>query len=423
MFETTIMLKTRDQWRPGLTPEMLIDSLDAAVQFPGLTNSWTMPIRTRIDMLATGIRTPVGIKILGPNLDSLNAIAARVEEVVKGLPGIRSVYGERITGGNYLDVDIDRLKASAYGLTPGDINAALATAVGGTAVAENVEGRERYAVNVRYPRELRDNPEAIARILISTPDGRSVPLGQVAILRFSQGAAMIKSENARPTAWVFVDLQDIDVGGFVATARNTLAAEVTLPEGYSLVWSGQYENMQAVTERLTIIVPLALFVIVVLLYLHFRNFADTLIVMLSLPFSLVGGVWLVYLLGFNSSVAVYIGFIALAGLAAETGVVMIVYLNSARDRFRREERLNSEGDLRLAITEGAVERVRPKVMTVTTTILALLPAMVGTGTGAEVMQRIAAPMVGGLVTSAALTLIVVPSLYYLVHRRQLGLKS
>lgn len=419
MFETTIMLKPQDQWRPGLTPDMLIDSLDVAVQFPGLTNSWTMPIRTRIDMLATGIKTPLGIKILGPDLDSLNAIAIRIEEAIKPLPNIRSVYGERITGGNYLDIVIDRQKAAAYGLTPGDINMVLSTAVGGKNVVENVEGRERYAVNVRYPRELRDNPEEIARTLIATPDGRRVPLGQVASLHFSKGAAMIKSENARPTAWVFVDMTDTDVGSFVDLARSVVADQVILPQGYSLVWSGQYENMQAVAGKLTVIIPLTLFVILLLLYLHFRDFADTLIVMLSLPFSLIGGVWLMYLLDFNSSVAVYIGFIALAGLAAETGVVMIVYLKSARDRFWREGRLNSDKDLQLAITDGAVERVRPKVMTVATTVLALLPVMLGTGTGAEVMQRIAAPMVGGMLTSALLTLIVVPTLYYLVHRRRL----
>jgi len=420
MLETTIMLKSRDQWRPGLTPDMLIDSLDAAVQFPGLTNSWTMPIRTRIDMLATGIKTPVGIKILGPDLDSLNAIAIRIEETVKHLPGIRSMYGERVTGGNYLDVKIDRLKAAAYGLTPGDINTVLATAVGGKDVVENVEGRERYAVNVRYPRELRDNPEEIARTLIGSPDGRSVTLGQVATLSFSKGAAMIKSENARPAALVYVDLKDVDVGSFVELARKTVSEQVALPRGYSLVWSGQYENMQAVARKLVVIVPLALFVILVLMYLHFRNFADTLIVMLSLPFSLIGGVWFMYLLGFNSSVAVYIGFIALAGLAAETGVVMIVYLNSARNRFQSEGRLNTEEDLRLAITEGAVERVRPKIMTVATTILALLPVMLSTGTGAEVMQRIATPMFGGMLSSALLTLIVIPTLYYQAHRKKLG---
>ncbi|MBD3257028.1 hypothetical protein GF377_01250, partial [candidate division GN15 bacterium] len=277
--------------------------------------------------------------------------------------------------------------------------------------------RERYPISVRYPRELRDDPEALARVLIPTPNGGNVPLGQVADLRFSKGAAMIKSENARPTAWVFVDLKDVDVGSFVIDAQRVVAGEVTLPSGYSLVWSGQYENMQAVAEKLQVIVPLALFVILILLYLHFRDIANTLIVMLSLPFALVGGVWLMYLYGFNTSVAVYIGFIALAGLAAETGVVMIVYLDEALKRYRAEGRLNTLDDLRKAVTEGSVERVRPKLMTVTTTILALLPVMLGTGTGAEVMQRIAAPMVGGMVSSTVLTLIVVPVLYMIVHRR------
>jgi len=386
MLETTIQLKPRDDWRPGLTPAMLIDSLDAAIQFPGLTNSWTMPIRTRIDMLATGVRTPLGI--------------------------------ERITGGNYLDVDIDRLKAAGYELSVAEIQAALRAAVGGVAVTETIEGRERYAITVRYPRELRDDPEALRRVLVSGRHGQTVPLGQVAELSFAKGAAMIKSENARPTAWVFVDLKDIDVGNFVAMAQERVADAVTLPAGYSLLWSGQYEKMQAVAKKLSVIVPLALFIIAVLLYLHFRNAANTLIVFLSLPFALVGGVWLLSLYGFNLSVAVYVGFIALAGLAAETGVVMIVYLDEATKRYAAEGRLNSRADLRAAIVEGAVERVRPKVMTVATTIIALLPVMLGHGTGAEAMQRIAAPMVGGMISSTLLTLIGVPALYYLANRRK-----
>jgi Cu(I)/Ag(I) efflux system membrane protein CusA/SilA len=420
MLETTIMLKPQDEWRPGLTPAKLIDSLDAAVQFPGLTNSWTMPIRTRIDMLATGIRTPVGIKIMGPNLDSLNLLAQRVEQSVRGLPGIRSVYGERITGGNYLDVEIDRFKAASYGLTTGEIQRALAAAAGGITVASNVEGRERYAIRLRYARELRDDPEALARILIPAPGHGSIPLGQVARMHFTKGAAMIKSENARPTAWVFVDLKDTDVGSFVEMARREVAAQVALPSGYSLIWSGQYENMRAVAEKLRLIVPVTLFVILVLLYLHFRSIAHTLIVMLSLPFALVGGAWLMLLYGFHASVAVYIGFIALAGLAAETGVVMIVYLEEALRRYRSEGRLATVEDLKAAVVEGAVERVRPKLMTVATTVLALLPVMLGRGTGSEVMQRIAAPMVGGMVSSTVLTLVVVPVLYFLVKRRSLS---
>jgi Cu(I)/Ag(I) efflux system membrane protein CusA/SilA len=419
MLETTIMLKPTDQWRPGLTPEMLIDSLDLAIQFPGLTNAWTMPIKTRIDMLATGIKTPVGIKVMGPDLDSLNAIAQRIEAVVKPLPGTRSAYAERITGGNYLDVNLDRFKTAAYGLTVADVQDVIKSAVGGMNIATNIEGRERYPINVRYPRELRDNPEALRRVLVPTPDGRQVPLGQLADLEFSKGAAMIKSENARPTAWVFVDLKDIDVGSYVERARRAVEETVVLPTGYSLVWSGQYENMQAVAEKLRVIVPLTLLVIFLLLYLHFKNLTDCLIVILSLPFALIGGIWFFYLFGFNSSVAVFVGFIALAGLAAETGVVMLVYLEEAVNRYRRESRLKNISDLKAAVIEGAVERVRPKLMTVATTILALLPIMFGHGTGSEVMQRIAAPMIGGLLSSTVLTLVIVPVLFFWIRSKSL----
>ncbi len=418
MIETTIMLKPLDQWRPGMTPQTLIDSLDAAIQFPGLTNAWTMPIRARIDMLETGIKTPVGIKVMGPDLDSLNAIAQRIEAVVKPLPGTRSVYAERITGGNYLDIDIDRFKAAAYGVNIEDINQIIASAIGGMNVAYNIEGRERYPINVRYLRSLRDNPEEISRVLIPTKTG-SIPLGQVAQLQFSKGAVMIKSENARLTNWIFVDIKGTDIGSYVDKARAEVAREVSLPQGYSLVWSGQYENIQSVASKLKIIVPLALFVILILLYLHFKSFANTLIVMLSLPFALVGGVWLIYLLGFNTSVAVWVGFIALAGLAAETGIVMLVYLEEAVKRYRAEGRLNTYEDLRKATIEGAVDRVRPKLMTVGTTLLALFPIMLGHGTGSEVMQRIAAPMVGGLISSTVLTLVVVPILFLIVNRAKL----
>ncbi len=423
MLETTIMLKPTNQWRPGLTPEMLVDSLDMAIQFPGLTNAWTMPIKTRIDMLATGIKTPVGIKVMGPDLDSLTAIAQRIESAVKPLPGTRSAYAERVTGGNYLDIKVDRLKAAAYGLAVADIQDVIKTAIGGMSITTTIEGRERYAINVRYPRELRDNPEAIRRVLIPTPGGDNVPLGQVATLTFAKGAAMIKSENARPSAWIFVDLKDIDIGSYVAAARQAVEASVNLPPGYSIVWSGQYENMQAVAKKLKVIVPLTLFVIFLLLYLHFKNLTDCLIVILSLPFALVGGVWFFYLFGFNSSVAVYVGFIALAGLAAETGIVMLVYLEEAVKRYRAEKRLNTREDLRAAVMEGAVERVRPKLMTVATTILALLPIMLGHGTGSEVMQRIAAPMIGGLVSSTVLTLIIVPVLFYQVKTRYLSVSE
>ena len=420
MLETTIMLKPENQWPAGMTPDKLINALDKAIQFPGLTNAWTMPIKTRIDMLATGIKTPIGIKVMGPDLDSLNAIAQRIEAAVKPLKGTRSVYAERVTGGNYLDIDIDRFRAANYGLKTGDVQDAIKTAIGGMNISRTVEGLERYPINVRYPRELRDNPEAIKRVLVSTPDGHNIPLGQVADIKLSKGAAMIKSENSRPTAWVYVDLHGTDVGGYVKRAQQVVAEKVKLPSGYSIVWSGQYENMKAVAEKLKVIIPLTLVVIFLLLYLHFRSLTNSLIVMLSLPFALVGGVWLFYIFGFNTSVAVYVGFIALAGLAAETGVVMLVYLDEAVARYKSEGHFHTTADLHQAVIEGAVERVRPKLMTVSTTIIALVPIMFGHGTGSEVMQRIAAPMIGGLVSSTILTLVIVPVLYYIVKMREVA---
>jgi Cu(I)/Ag(I) efflux system membrane protein CusA/SilA len=420
MIETTIKLKPEDDWRPGLTPEMLVDSLDRAIQFPGLTNAWTMPIKTRIDMLATGIKTPVGIKIMGPNLDSLNALAQRVEAAVRKIPGTRSVYGERVTGGNYLDIDIDRFKAAAYGLKVDDVQDVVKAAIGGMNVTHTIEGLERYPVNVRYPRELRDNPEAIKRVLVDLPDGGKIPLGQIANIGLSKGAVMIKSENARPTAWVYVDLKGTDVGGYVDKARKAVDENVTLPAGYSILWSGQYENMQKVAERMRLIIPLTLVVIMLLLYFHFNNLTNSLIVMLSLPFALVGGIWLFYIFGFNTSVAVYVGFIALAGLAAETGIVMLVYLDEAYDRRKNDGQLRTREDLKAAVIDGAVERVRPKLMTVSTTIIALLPIMIEHGTGSEVMQRIAAPMIGGLVSSTILTLVIVPALYFIVKQKNVA---
>jgi Cu(I)/Ag(I) efflux system membrane protein CusA/SilA len=414
------MLKPESEWRKGMTPEMLVDSLDQAIQFPGLTNAWTMPIKTRIDMLATGIKTPIGIKIMGPDLDSLNNIAERIEGTVRTLPGTRSVYAERVTGGNYLDIKIDRFKAAAYGLRIDDIQEVIMTAVGGMDVGTTVEGRERYPINIRYERELRDNPEAIKRVLVDLPDGGKIPLGQLADIKFTTGATMIKSENARPTAWVYVDLTTGNLGGYVKKAQQAVQANIKLPTGYSLVWSGQYENMQAAANRLKIIIPLTLIIVMLLLYFHFHNLTNSLIVLLSLPFALVGGIWLFYIFGFNTSVAVYVGFIALAGLAAETGIVMLVYLDEAFARYKLEGRLKSFTDLKAAVIEGAVERVRPKLMTVSTTIIGLLPIMFGHETGSEVMKRIAAPMIGGLVSSTILTLIIVPAIYYLIKQRQIG---
>jgi Cu(I)/Ag(I) efflux system membrane protein CusA/SilA len=414
MIETTIRLKPEKEWRPGLTPEKLVEELDRAIQFPGLTNAWTMPIKTRIDMLATGIKTPIGIKIMGENLDSLSAIGERIEAAVRKVKGTLSVYSERAVGGNYLDYEIKREEAARYGLTVGDVQDVIMSAVGGMNVTHTVEGLERYPVNLRYPRELRDNLEDLGRVLIPTPYGAQIPITQLADIKIRKGPPGIKSENARTTAWVYVDLRGIDVGSYVKAAKKVVESEVSLPSGYNLVWSGQYEYMQAAAKRLRVVIPFTIVIILLLLYFHFKNLPSTIIIMLSLPFAIVGGVWLLYLSGFNTSVAVYVGFIAVAGLAAETGVVMLVYLNEAYSRYHRENRLNNLTDLNSSIIEGAVMRVRPKLMTVITTIVALLPIMIGHGTGSEAMKRIASPMVGGLISSTVLTLIIIPAIYAIV---------
>ncbi len=419
MIETTIMLKDRKKWRPGMTPEKLVDELDKAIRFPGLTNAWTMPIKTRIDMLSTGIKTPVGIKVMGSNLDTLSAIGERVEAAIRNIPGTLSAYSERITGGNYLDYHIDRFQAARYGLTVGDIEAVLMSAVGGMNVSETVEGIKRYPINVRYPRELRDNLEDLKRILITTPSGAQIPIAQVADIQIKKGPAAIKSEDARRTAWVYVDIKGIDVGTYVKRAKEVIEKEVSVPAGYNLIWSGQYEYMLAAAKRLKVVIPLTLLLIFMLLYFHFKNLTESLIVMISLPFSLIGGIWLMWILGYNTSVAVYIGFIALAGLAAETGVVMLVYLDEAYNRFVSEGNMNSQEDLNLSIMEGAVERVRPKLMTVATTMIGLFPIMIGSGVGSEAMKRIATPMVGGLITSTILTLIIIPAIYSIIKTKTL----
>ena len=416
MIETTIMLKDPKEWRPGMTIEKLIDELDAAIQIPGLTNAWTMPIRTRIDMLSTGIKTPVGIKLMGANLDTLSELGQRIEAVVRRIPGTLSVYSERVTGGNYFDFQIKREEAARYGLTVGDVQEVIMSAIGGMNVTSTVEGLERYPVNVRYSRELRDNLTALKRVLIATPSGAQIPIYQVAGISIHKGPAAIKSENARRTAWIYVDLKNIDVGTYVKRAKQIVYDEVKLPPGYSLVWSGQYEYMERAARRLNFVVPLTILIIFLLLYFHFKNLAESLIVMLSLPFALIGGVWLMFFSGYNMSVAVAVGFIALAGLAAETGVVMLVYLDDAFQHFKAEGRMNSWIDLKQAISEGAVERVRPKLMTVATTLMGLLPVMIGTATGSQVMKRIAAPMVGGLISSTILTLIIIPAIYALWKR-------
>ena len=420
MIETTILLLPAEEWPEGKTIEDIITELDAMVQLPGVTNAWTMPIKTRIDMLATGIKTPVGVKLLGDDLEVLSEVGAQIEGVLKGVEGTASVYSERVVGGNYIDIEVRRVDAARYGLNVRHIQDVIMSAIGGMNVTETVEGLERYPVNIRFPRELRSNLEELRQIAVPTPMGHTVPLGQVADITVTKGPPAIKSENARRTAWIFVDLTTDDVGGYVERAKRIIEQEVRLPEGVSVVWSGQYEYMQRANERLAIVVPITLGVIFILLYAHFRRLAPTLMVMLgTIVFAPIGGIWLLYLSDYNLSVAAGVGFIALAGLAAETGVVMLVYLDEAYARFVESGRMNSPADLKAAIMEGAVDRVRPKLMTVTTTMIGLLPVMYGTETGTRVMKRIAAPMVGGLVSSTALTLVVIPALYLLWRSSQM----
>jgi Cu(I)/Ag(I) efflux system membrane protein CusA/SilA len=413
MIETTIMLKPEDEWRPGMTPEKLIDEMNAAIQFPGLTNAWTMPIKTRIDMLSTGIKTPVGIKLMGDDLAILADLAQEVSTVISEVPGTLSVFPEKTVGGNYLDFRIKRDEAMRYGLNVGDVQEIIKSAIGGMNVTQTVEGLERYPVNVRYSRELRDNIGALKRVLISTPTGAQIPISQVADIEIKKGPPGIKSENARRTAWLYVDLKNIDVGTYVANAQKIVNEQITLPAGYSMVWSGQYEYMQRAKERMKIVIPVTLVLIFVLLYMNFKNLMESVIVMFSLPFALIGGIWLMYLLDYNLSVAVAVGFIALAGVAAETGVVMIIYLDHAYKKWQAKGEMVTLKNLAGSIMEGAVDRVRPKIMTVTTTMVGLIPIMWGHGAGSDVMKRIAAPMVGGMVSSTLLTLIVIPAIYFL----------
>jgi Cu(I)/Ag(I) efflux system membrane protein CusA/SilA len=423
MFETTIMLRPREEWRPGMTPEKLKAELDALVKFPGLSNAWGYPIKTRIDMLATGIRTPVGIKIMGPDLAVIEDLGRRIEVILREVPGTTSVYAERTAAGRYLDVDIDRVAAGRHGLNVKDVQDIVASAVGGMNVGYTVEGLERYPVNLRYPQAFRDSVEALRALPIVAPTGAHVTLGDVARVDVADGPAMIRSENARPSGWVFVDLQGRDLGGYVEEARRRVAEELALPPGYSLGWSGQYEYLERAAERLRVVLPLTLAIIVLLLYLNFRNARDVLLILGTLPFALVGGVWLLYLLDYDLSIAAAVGFIALAGVAAETGVVMVMYLEHAWAERRRtaaaEGRKPTRLELHEAIVEGALLRLRPKLMTVITVIVGLLPIMWGTGTGSEVMRRIAAPMVGGMVTATVLTLVIIPSLYLIVNGRGL----
>jgi len=424
MFETVINLKPQDEWRPGMTLDALIAEMDKALQFPGVANSWTMPIKARIDMLSTGIRTPIGIKVFGKNLEEMERLAREIESVVKQVPGTTSAFAERITGGYYLNIEPDRTQLARYGLSINEVQEVVATALGGETVTTTVEGLERFSVNLRYPRELRDTPEKIAReVLVPAPmlgngEGAMIPLGQLARVSVGKGAPSIRTENALLSAYIYVDIRDRDIGSYVAEARKAVADQVKFPTGYYAAWSGQFEYMERVEAKMKIVIPITLLIIFLLLYLNFRRVTESLIVMLSVPFALVGGVWLLWLLGYNLSVAVAVGFIALAGVAAETGVVMLIYLEHAwqerRVRCAAEGRVPAPDDLHAAIMEGAVNRVRPKMMTVTAIMAGLLPIMWSTGAGSEVMRRIAAPMVGGMVSSAVLTLVVIPAIYVLV---------
>jgi len=428
MFETVVNLKPEAQWRPGMTLEKLIAELDEAVRLPGIANSWTMPIRARIDMLSTGIRTPVGIKVFGPDLSGIAQLAGQIEQVVKTLPGTRSAYAERITGGYYLTLSPKREALARAGVSIDTLQSVIATALGASAVTSTVEGRERYEVTLRYPRELRDTPQTIARsVLVPTPNQGLLPLGDLASLRLEQGPPSLRTENAQLAAYVYVDVSASDLGGWVRQAQQAVATamaegRIHLQPGYHLSWSGQFEYMERAAERLQWVIPFTLALIFLLLYLNFGNLTDSLIVLLSVPFALIGGIWLLWWLDYAWSVAVAVGFIALAGVAAETGVVMLVYLEQAWSRIQQAAqtagRAVTATDLYQAIIEGAVERVRPKMMTVVTIMAGLLPIMWGTGTGSEVMRRIAAPMVGGMLSSTLLTLLVIPALYSLVKQRQ-----
>lgn len=416
MFETVINLKPKEEWRKGLTLAQLKAEMDDALQFPGISNAWTMPIRGRIDMLSTGIRTPVGVKVFGTDLAEMEGIARQVETVVKAIPGTSSAYAERVVGGYYLDIVPDRNALGRYGLAIGDIQDVISTALGAEVVTTTVEGRERYGVNIRYPRDLRSSPQTMTtEVQIPLPNGGTVPLGEVANVELARGATAIRTENGQLSIYIFVDIAGRDLGSYVNDARDAVAKEVKLPPGTSISWSGQFEYLERAEARLKIIVPVTLMIIFLLLYLNFRQVTDTLIVMLSLPFALVGGIWLMWLFGFNLSVAAAVGFIALAGVAAETGVIMLIYLNHAWEEIKVKRAaaggVLSQTDLSQAIMVGAVERVRPKMMTVIAIMAGLLPIMWSTGTGSEVMQRIAAPMIGGMISSTLLTLIVIPVIY------------
>ncbi|KAF0201616.1 MAG: Cu(I)/Ag(I) efflux system membrane protein [Gallionellaceae bacterium] len=428
MFETVINLKPQEEWRRGMTIDTLIAEMNKALQFPGVANSWTMPIKARLDMLATGIRTPIGIKVFGKNLEEMEQLAKEIEAVVKTIPGTTSAFAERLTGGFYLNIEPDRMALARYGMAVGDLQEVISTALGGEMVTTTVEGRERFGVTVRYPRELRANQQQIAEaVLVPSMDGAMIPLGQLAKVSVSKGAPAIRTENALLSAYIFVDIRGRDIGSYVADARRAVSDQVKFPPGYYATWSGQFEYMERATAKMKIVIPITLLIIFLLLYLNFKRVTESLVVMLSVPFALVGGVWLLWLLDYNLSVAVAVGFIALAGVAAETGVVMLIYLEQAwqevQSHCANEGRKPAANDLHAAIMRGAVERVRPKMMTVVAIMAGLLPILWSSGTGSEVMRRIAAPMVGGMISSAVLTLLVIPVIYALLKTREIQFHS
>jgi Cu(I)/Ag(I) efflux system membrane protein CusA/SilA len=415
MIETTIQLKPRDQWREGITLDKLKRELDTLVKIPGMSNAWVMPIKNRIDMLATGIKTPVGVKVAGPDLKVIQEIGKDIERILTPVPGTVSVFSERVVGGRYVIVDINRTASSRYGLNIADVQEVVRTAVGGMNVTETIEGLERYPVNLRYPRDVRDSETRLAELPIQTPIGAQIALGDIADVRIVSGPGVIKSENARLNGWIYIDIQNRDLGSYVSEAKQVVAEQLNLPSGYSLNWSGQYEYMERAKEKLSTVVPVTLAIIVLLLYLNFRRITEVFIILTTLPLALVGGIWLMYLLNYDMSVAVGVGFIALAGVSVEIGVVMLVYLNQAyrrqQDKAFLEKRAVDITELRQAVIEGALLRVRPIMMTVAAIIAGLLPIMLGSGTGSEVMRRIAAPMVGGMISATILTLLVIPATF------------
>jgi Cu(I)/Ag(I) efflux system membrane protein CusA/SilA len=421
MLETTILLKPKSEWREGLTLKDLIKELDKLAKFKGLTNAWVQPIKTRIDMLATGIKTPVGIKIAGQDLKVIEGIGKDIEAILQDVPGTASVFSERVSGGRYIEIIPDRITAARFGLNIADIQTIISSAVGGANITQTVEGLERYPVNLRYPRHTRDDIDKLMNLPLVTPSGAHIPLSRVADIHFAEGPPMIKTENARLNGWTFVDIKDVDLGSYVKNARQILKDELKLPAGYSITWAGQYEYLLRVKDKLSLVIPMMLLIILLLLYLTFRDMIAALVIMLSLPFALAGGVWFIHVLNFNFSVAVAVGFIALAGVAAEFGVIMLIYLNNATLKRKLDEKMHSIADLKDSIMEGAVMRVRPKAMTVAVIIAGLIPIMIGGGTGSDVMQRIAAPMIGGMITAPLLSLLVIPAIYLIWQKRKLKL--